>query len=157
MEKTTLRILCVILALFMIVPMLFACGGEAETTEKPNETEAPKETERETEQGEIELPQEPLELIKNGESEFTLVINQYAQFINDKVAYMIQDAVEAATGVELSFKKDYDLFLESLDIMTRSKYQMELSWVESGGAPGKFADAGAIEDTGSILGSGRFT
>ena len=145
MKKITVRIIAAILAIFMVMPMLFSCGGEAETTEKPNETEAPKETESETEQGEIELPQEPLELIKNGESEFTLVINQYAQFINDKVAYMIQDAVEAATGVELSFKKDYDLFLESLDIMTRSKYQMELSWVESGGAPGKFADAGAIE------------
>ena len=66
MKKTTLRILCSILVLFMIVPMLFACGDETETTEKHEQTESPKDTESETDQGNIKTPQESLELVKDG-------------------------------------------------------------------------------------------
>ena len=147
LTKKLLRVLCVVMVMIMIIPALFACGGEAETTEKNEQTEAPKdtETESETEQGEIEVPQEPLEIVKDGKSDFMLVINKYAEFINDKAAYMIQDAIEAASGIELALKMDYDLFLESLDILTRSKYEMELAWVANGGTPGKWADIATIE------------
>ena len=94
----------------------------SETTEKPNETEAPKGTESETDAGEIEEPQEPLDLIVDSGSAFMIVINQYAQFINDKAAYMIQDAIETICGLELPIAKDLDLFYASLDVSTKAKY-----------------------------------
>ena len=144
MKKISIKLVSMLLALLMILPSLFACGEiPEETTEKPEETQAP--TESETEGGELENPQKPLELIKNGKSEFTLVINRYAQFINDKAAYMIKDALKAVSGVELSIAKDYDLFLNSLDTKTRANYELQLAFEASGGTTNMFADNAAIE------------
>ena len=146
MKITLKKFLVLLLAALMCVYVFTACGNDEETTEKPQETEAPKETEseNETDAGEIEEPQKPLDLIIDGESEFSIVINKYAQFINDKAAYMIQDAVKAISGLELPVEKDLDLFYNSLDILTKSKYDMELAWRKEGGTPGKFADAECV-------------
>ena len=79
MKKTSVRVLSALLVLLMVVPMLFACGNTPEeTTEKPEETQAPTESESESESlsGEIEDPQQALDLIKDGKSEFTLVIGR---------------------------------------------------------------------------------
>ena len=131
MKKTILKVLALIMALLMVVPVLFACGNTPE--------------ESESEQGKVEDPKATLELIKNGKSDFVIVINRYAQFINDKAAYMIQDAVKAISGVEIPLAKDYDLFINSLDEKTKSNYLLQLEMDEVGLFPGKYCDVKAVE------------
>ncbi len=93
------------------------------------------------------LPErEPLTLIKDGATEFTLVIGRRAPFFCDKMCYEISDAF-AALGAEIAVKKDYDLFMDSLDIMLRSKYLLELESLAKGHEPGRFLDASEVENS----------
>ena len=129
------RLLAAALAVLTAALLPFAlasCTSEPETggTTTDEETAAPAP--------------DPFDLVKDGKTEFTLVIGRYADFYCDKMCYMIRDAL-AGYGAEIAVSTDFDLFLDSLDVLDRAKYLLEIESLAEGKEPGRFADAAALE------------
>ena len=87
---------------------------------------------------------DPLDLVKDGKTDFTLVVGRYADFYCDKMCYKIKDAL-AGFGAEIGVSTDFDIFLNSLDVIDRAKYLLEIESLAQGKEPGRFIDAAALE------------
>ncbi len=104
----------------------------------------PVDVETTTEEETVAPAPDPLDLVKDGKTDFTLVVGRYADFYCDKMCYEIKDVL-AGYGAEIDVSTDYDLFLNSLDVIDRAKYLLEVESLEAGKEPGRFIDAAALE------------
>ncbi len=104
----------------------------------------PAVVETTTEEETVAPAPDPLDIVKDGKTDFTLVVGRYADFYCDKMCYEIKDAL-AGYGAEIAVSADYDLFLDSLDIMVRAKYLLELESLAQGKEPGRFLNAEEVE------------
>jgi len=103
------RILTLLLVLGMLVGMI-GCNGTGAPSQDPEESERDSESRTETESGteaETDAPLPPLQIVKDGKSEYVIVFSEDASADVITAANKLKDAIRSYTGASVKCREDF--------------------------------------------------